>query len=614
MIMILVASAGGFAAGYVLNKCSGAYTAAHSAEGVEFNAVTLTRPDKAIIGTVNTFLNLGAGIMNYGQYFSNDSVDSQAVTSTLFTSNFIAGQKVAAADLALQTAAVFSQASLAQQVSAEITELELPDVTETKDMGLLGSFVNSIKSALDELLGGWYDYSPPQIGTATGSVTVATSNPVGDESVLFEPVFGSDYKLFDGNEPIGAPYPFEIKGDMSTMETGEERTFDVEYEAPLDQKVLSGEGSVQFGVSPVSEMPVSGKTDLLPLGLCELDYTAMEKASETSAFRVNDAVQTQTVAEDTAQEGETNTYTYTPGSGTNQTLLTLNYKNHYSDLHLYDSQDNEVGYDYATNTAISDIEGATYSGRDTGEENSEWISLPANAGEEYTVEIVTPEAGTVGQGQVTANQNASLVSEYQTSATEVSDLPPKLSATPSSVLLTESIEPGETIDLSLTLDEVNGEQAAENVTVTASDLTATGDTTIPAPNISFESNDMTVSSPTQYPYTVSIPDDLEIGTYTGTLSVSSSNAESLTIDVGIQVSDPQSAPTVINDSPAQDLNDDGLYEDVNGDGEFNIADVNTFFENYEGDAIQNNPDLFKFNDDETVDITDVNRLFQLSQQ
>jgi hypothetical protein len=613
MIIILAAGAGGLAAGYVVNKCAGAYTAAHSAEGVEFNAVTLTRPDKAIIGTVNSVLNLGAGITNYGQYFTEGTTESQTVASSLFTANFIAGQKAAAADLALQTAAIFSQASLAQQVDAEITTLDLPDVTETKQMGLLGSFVNNIKTALDDLLGGWYDYSPPQIGTATGSVTISTSNPVGDTPITFEPVFGSDYKLFDGDEPIGSSYPFKIKGDMSTMETGEERTFDIEYETPLDQGVLSGEGQIEFGVSPVSETPVSGKTDLLPLGLCELDYTAMEKASATGQFSANTAAQNKTIGEDLAEEGTTNTYTYTPDPGTNQALITLNYKNHYSDLHLYDSQNNEVGYDYTANTTISEIDGATYSGRDTGDENSEWISFPVSD-DEYTIEVVTPEVGTVGQGTITGKQTASLTSEYQTDATEVGDLPPELSVTPSTLLLTEEIQPGDTLDLSLALEEVNGEQAAENVTVTASDLTRTSGDTIAASRITFETNGQTVSGPTTYPYTIDIPDDTALGTYSGTLNISSTNADSITVNVGVQVSGTQTGPSVVGDSPTQDLDGDNLYEDINGDSEVDIADVNALLQNRESTAVQTNVDQFDFNNDGKIDIVDVNQLLKLIQQ
>jgi hypothetical protein len=533
--------AGGLAAGYVTNKCAGAYTAARSAEGVEFNAVTLTRPDQAVIGTVTTFVNYGAAIANYGQYAA-ESVESQGFYTTLFASNFIAGQKAAAADLALQTGVVFSKAALSQQVSAEITELDLPDVTEREEMELFDSFLNGIKGFFDDLLGGWYDYSPPQIGAATGSVTISTENPVGDGPVTFEPVFDSDYRLYDGGDLVGTAHPFEISGDMSEMQTGEERTFDIEYKAPLDRGLLSGEGSVEFGVSPVSQVPVASKSDFLPLGVCELDFNAIGKATATRAFSVNEAIQNSPVAQGSAQDGETNTYAYTPGPDTNKTLLSLNYEGHYSDLHVYDEQNNEVGYDYSQNEVVTEIDGATYSGRDTGEENSEWVSMPVDSNTEYTVEVVTPEVGTIDQGEVSGAQTGSLVSEFETSAAEVGDLPPKLAVTPSSVSLSD-VSAGDTLDLSLTVDEVNGEQAAEDVSVSAGDLTAPDGSVIPASNVSFDTGSATVSSPTQSPYRLTIPNEAS-GTYTGTFEVTSSNADPVTLDVEVQVADSAEGPNI----------------------------------------------------------------------
>jgi len=71
------------------------------------------------------------------------------------------------------------------------------------------------------------------------------------------------------------------------------------------------------------------------------------------------------------------------------------------------------------------------------------------------------------------------------------------------------------------------------------------------------------------------------------------------------------SPAIVGDSPAQDLDDDGVYEDVNGDGEFNIVDVNALFQNYNSQAVQDNLDLFDFNGDGSVNIVDVNALFQM---
>lgn len=66
-----------------------------------------------------------------------------------------------------------------------------------------------------------------------------------------------------------------------------------------------------------------------------------------------------------------------------------------------------------------------------------------------------------------------------------------------------------------------------------------------------------------------------------------------------------------NGNPPTDTTGDGLLNDVNGDGEFDITDVQVFFENLENNAIQNNPELFDFSQTGgDVTITDVQALFE----
>jgi PKD repeat protein len=58
-----------------------------------------------------------------------------------------------------------------------------------------------------------------------------------------------------------------------------------------------------------------------------------------------------------------------------------------------------------------------------------------------------------------------------------------------------------------------------------------------------------------------------------------------------------------------DPDGDGLYEDVNGDSEFNIVDVQALFANLDDETVENNPDKFDFNQDGDVDVVDVQKLF-----
>jgi len=115
-------------------------------------------------------------------------------------------------------------------------------------------------------------------------------------------------------------------------------------------------------------------------------------------------------------------------------------------------------------------------------------------------------------------------------------------------------------------------------------------------------------------YEVTIPDDAEVG---DTFEISS-NADS-DVQLGtdeIEVGDSPSAPDVNGDgNPAQDLDGDGLFEDVDGNGEFTVGDVQVFFDNRDADAVQDNAELFNFDGDEpaSIGVSDVQVLFQMFQ-
>jgi len=67
-----------------------------------------------------------------------------------------------------------------------------------------------------------------------------------------------------------------------------------------------------------------------------------------------------------------------------------------------------------------------------------------------------------------------------------------------------------------------------------------------------------------------------------------------------------------SENPPQDLDEDGLCEDTDGDGEFDIFDVQALFNDLDSDAVQNNPEAFNFNGDNNPDgvsIFDVQGLF-----
>jgi hypothetical protein len=60
-----------------------------------------------------------------------------------------------------------------------------------------------------------------------------------------------------------------------------------------------------------------------------------------------------------------------------------------------------------------------------------------------------------------------------------------------------------------------------------------------------------------------------------------------------------------------DLNGDGLYEDVNGDGSADSGDAQALFAARDDPAVQNNAGAFDFNDDGAVNVGDAQALFDL---
>ncbi len=84
------------------------------------------------------------------------------------------------------------------------------------------------------------------------------------------------------------------------------------------------------------------------------------------------------------------------------------------------------------------------------------------------------------------------------------------------------------------------------------------------------------------------------------------------IDAGTSTGDLTIAPVERigdNDLPT-DPDDDGVYEDLNGNGQLDFEDVVVFFENRESDAIQDYVDSFDFNDNGRIDFDDITTLFE----
>jgi subtilisin len=80
----------------------------------------------------------------------------------------------------------------------------------------------------------------------------------------------------------------------------------------------------------------------------------------------------------------------------------------------------------------------------------------------------------------------------------------------------------------------------------------------------------------------------------------------------VTVAEGVGPPPVVGTDRPKDLDGDGLYRDVTGDGQFTVADVQAFFEHRHEDVVLNNAEYFNFagSDPPEVSIADVQVLFE----
>lgn len=99
------------------------------------------------------------------------------------------------------------------------------------------------------------------------------------------------------------------------------------------------------------------------------------------------------------------------------------------------------------------------------------------------------------------------------------------------------------------------------------------------------------------------PDIAEVGDESGnTYTIDETTGASITVQAG-------PGDITGDGNPAQDLDGDGLYEDVNGDGTAGVSDVQAFFASRDSAAIQSNTAAFDFNGDGSISISDVQSFF-----
>jgi len=100
--------------------------------------------------------------------------------------------------------------------------------------------------------------------------------------------------------------------------------------------------------------------------------------------------------------------------------------------------------------------------------------------------------------------------------------------------------------------------------------------------------------------------------YTNTYSKSAGN---VTDEAGDVIGDRArvsvtGAPVVVGDRPAGDPDGDGIFEDVDGNGRFDVMDVANFLKTFDRPAVRGDPGKFDVNDDGRVNVLDVAALLE----
>ncbi|AWB26443.1 glycosyl hydrolase [Halococcoides cellulosivorans] len=100
----------------------------------------------------------------------------------------------------------------------------------------------------------------------------------------------------------------------------------------------------------------------------------------------------------------------------------------------------------------------------------------------------------------------------------------------------------------------------------------------------------------------------ETSTYTATFTNSCGEQSTVSVTVAVEEA---SGPEPIAGTVPQDLDGDGLYEDVSGNDKLDFPDVNVLFQHTDDPAVQNYASAYDFSGDGTVDSQDVLALFEL---
>ena len=405
---------------------------------------------------------------------------------------------------------------------------------------------------------------------ATGTITIENTG-----NVEFTPA--PVVEIRETNVPptgnsISTGYPIVVSEALDPIDPGTTETFEVTYAAPV------GLFTAEYELAARTETGGTTVTDSFETGILPFEMSETELAAGSIS------------------DGEEHTELFEPATDEDSATFALTYDPVYDiDLHLFDDQGNHTGFDYDADELIEEVPNSSHGGDDEGTLGEESITVESMTADEYEVVVVAPELESIIQGDVDINADnlsihkqtsptpaIGIDSEYDLTVTTVPELEPTaqfLQEWPRNIFE----DGGETLELSAEIREASDTGELPELELSATGLTAEDPgTSIPAENVSVEpaTVDLDAGESTSVTVTVEVPDGLPSGLYAGELAalpVDGDDDGGTTTELVLNNIPP--VPPVVGDDPPLDLTGDGLLEDVDGDGEFTIFDVQALFEN-----------------------------------
>lgn len=261
-------------------------------------------------------------------------------------------------------------------------------------------------------------------------------------------------------------------------------------------------------------------------------------------------------------------------------------------------------------------------------------------GEEFTIATITLTASETGDTEIAVSDDATIAdTDGEAYSLETTDATLSVVENQVDVVFeptTNDVQVGSEITYEVVVDGVDNDVSAYDFTIALGDITvaeisdaelvafggALGDVSITedGSSVSFEEavGDQNIDSEEFTIATVTVS-GTEIGETTLTVNedatIADDDGDEYMLDLStatVTVTEELEAPDVTGDgNPATDTTGDGLLNDVNGDGDFDIFDIQALFQHRNSEVVQNNTELFDFTGDGDVDIFDAQELFNL---